>query len=635
MNNRKLKHLYMVTLCLMGITFYACTSEETVKEQPEAQVKEVCYVATIGGDWKTRTMYEDDGKERPSLVAKWGSVKEKTETISLYTSEGQFCGNLKSTIPAGGAEEASFSGTLAEGLTPAKAYYYKSNAVTSLDQELSLLSQVQNMSGSTAHISSQDYMVGTVDEEAKKITFEHMTAVIKYVLSFEEENALQADLVTLRQVDGASLNLSAFWNGSETTSQSCLNLSFNEDKGKVSIVDGNLIAYVSAFPSSIKDEEFTLFVRTETGLYETEIFTMTQNLEAGKLYTLTSDVPRLTQYDWFFNPAIDEAGNVIYSISTAEELSALSEIVNGTSGLKSPHDFEGETIQMTKDISLKDHQPWTPIGKSPQTPFRGTFDGLGHTVSDMLVDNDNEDYQGFFGVIEKATIQNLTVLGTVVGREYVGGLVGKSIESKIVDCTFGNPEVDNISVKGLNWVGGVIGFLDRSEVLYSENYGDVTAIGDGGWAGGIAGGGEYSSLGGCGNGGYICAPNGGAAGIMGQMIGGSITGCYNDGEVSLAQLLAGIIANMQQDVILEGCCNRGFVNGPAIAYGNGTMNGCLYTQGEGDKSSYREKMSQEDYDSMNEWLVDDGYGYDIEGGIRPTDDAQGNVDNFGGGGYLE
>ena len=167
----------MVTLCLMGITFYACTSEETVKEQPEAQVKEVCYVATIGGDWKTRTMYEDDGKERPSLVAKWGSVKEKTETISLYTSEGQSCGNLKSTIPAGGAEEASFSGTLAEGLTPAKAYYYKSNAVTSLDQELSLLSQVQNMSGSTAHISSQDYMVGTVDEEAKKITFEHMTAV--------------------------------------------------------------------------------------------------------------------------------------------------------------------------------------------------------------------------------------------------------------------------------------------------------------------------------------------------------------------------------------------------------------------------------------------------------------------------
>ena len=111
MNNRKLKHLYMVTLCLMGITFYACTSEETVKEQPEAQVKEVCYVATIGGDWKTRTMYDDIGVGSVQTAGELGDLiggqraAQRVSARALHVGHGIALGRFDHGVVIKGAVE--------------------------------------------------------------------------------------------------------------------------------------------------------------------------------------------------------------------------------------------------------------------------------------------------------------------------------------------------------------------------------------------------------------------------------------------------------------------------------------------------------------------------------------------------
>ncbi|MFP4177847.1 MAG: bacterial Ig-like domain-containing protein [Acholeplasmataceae bacterium] len=74
-----------------------------------------------------------------------------------------------------------------------------------------------------------------------------------------------------------------------------------------------------------------------------------------------------------------------YTISSAEELAGLAEIVNRETD---PDDFDGETITLDDNIDLAD-APWTPIGTAHGDPgsagtidssFKGTFDGDAHTI---------------------------------------------------------------------------------------------------------------------------------------------------------------------------------------------------------------------------------------------------------------
>ena len=66
------------------------------------------------------------------------------------------------------------------------------------------------------------------------------------------------------------------------------------------------------------------------------------------------------------------------------------------------------------DISVS-----TPIGNS-RTPFTGTFDGDGHTIT-LNITGDN--YQALFGYVVGGTVKNLTVKGSVNGTSYVAGVV--------------------------------------------------------------------------------------------------------------------------------------------------------------------------------------------------------------------
>ena len=61
-------------------------------------------------------------------------------------------------------------------------------------------------------------------------------------------------------------------------------------------------------------------------------------------------------------------------------------------------------------------------------PFKGTFDGNGHTVT-ITVDTPKLSYFGFFGCLENAAVKNLTVNGEVYCSEpyrYVGGIAARA-----------------------------------------------------------------------------------------------------------------------------------------------------------------------------------------------------------------
>jgi flagellin-like hook-associated protein FlgL len=90
------------------------------------------------------------------------------------------------------------------------------------------------------------------------------------------------------------------------------------------------------------------------------------------------------------------SSNTKIGIGNAETLAKLAELVNsGTT-------CSGKTILLTEDIDLSAYQDgagWTPIGNTDTSSknFAGTFDGQGHKITNLKINNPTTDYQGLFG----------------------------------------------------------------------------------------------------------------------------------------------------------------------------------------------------------------------------------------------
>ena len=128
---------------------------------------------------------------------------------------------------------------------------------------------------------------------------------------------------------------------------------------------------------------------------------------------------------------------VISSIADLNQLSFNVNVraaeFNGYQGkyieLKSDLDFSGVEKFDTDGDGVTDTN-FQPIGYSDEnnnSPFRGIFNGGGHTIKGITVNRPDVDYIGLFGLIEGATIKNLRIEGcTFVGNTCVGAVVGQS-----------------------------------------------------------------------------------------------------------------------------------------------------------------------------------------------------------------
>ncbi len=165
---------------------------------------------------------------------------------------------------------------------------------------------------------------------------------------------------------------------------------------------------------------------------------------------------------------------------------------------------------------------WEPIGLHTG-PFNGRFDGGNHIISGLYIYDTTDTYRGLFGSIDsEGTVKNLTVSGSVTGREHIGGIAGESFGT-ISNCT------SNCSVSGVSYVGGIAG--SSSTISGCKNYGSVSSSDRGAYAGGIAG----SSGGGVSNCYNTARVSGGAANSIGGVAGvnsGSVRNCYSSGAAS-------------------------------------------------------------------------------------------------------
>ena len=230
----------------------------------------------------------------------------------------------------------------------------------------------------------------------------------------------------------------------------------------------------------------------------------------------------------------------VYQISTAEELCWFAHnCANTTEDAVLTNDISINNRVVNEDGTLAVDKSnlimWCPIGGNRNAYYydyqcyKGHFDGQGHTVSGLFLE-EGYDGMGFFGGIDKdGVVENLNITdsyfaysGSTYG--YVGGVCGIN-RGKINNCTFSGVVTGKNYVGGI--VGGIIGVTGYAleydvEITNCTNYGKIS--------------GEYSVGGVCGysekRGSIInCSNKIGNNAKIGSIYSGEITGKSNLGGV--------------------------------------------------------------------------------------------------------
>jgi len=205
-----------------------------------------------------------------------------------------------------------------------------------------------------------------------------------------------------------------------------------------------------------------------------------------------------------------EAAADAIEISTAEQLAAINDNLSGN-------------YVLTADIDLAGAE-WTPIGAyapsgesaeeqeipAVETAFTGTFDGQGHTISNLVINQPEAWAQGLFGCVANAKVGNFTLENATVDAQLMGSdVVGYAYMSTVSGVNLVNGKVTahagEMSAEGM--YGGIVGAGMGSMVQNCTAQADVV-IPDGTANAGIVGGGlEMTSVVGCTATGTVTAGN--------------------------------------------------------------------------------------------------------------------------------
>ncbi len=241
----------------------------------------------------------------------------------------------------------------------------------------------------------------------------------------------------------------------------------------------------------------------------------------------------------------------VFPIKTVKDLTYLAVKVNSGQSL------EGDTVKLMADLTLqtatswrswnvlnKELSQWTPIGKDKRTPFKGVFDGQGHTVRGLYIYTENEFYNGLFGVLDGATVKNVTLAESyITGYNFTGGVAAYLTNGATVSGCRNKASVRSVRNSSGGVAGASFGF---NFILDCLNEGEVSGSS---YAGGIAGHFENGVVRNCGNRGVISCQYGSAGGILGHWNDfgyslkntfNSFANCYNTGTIKGPYRLGGL-----------------------------------------------------------------------------------------------
>lgn len=257
-----------------------------------------------------------------------------------------------------------------------------------------------------------------------------------------------------------------------------------------------------------------------------------------------------------------------YQISTAEQFYAFAQWYNENA----ENLLENNTntyAELTSNIDLNPNfiftkdgctgegtpQEWKPIGLissnfSSQLPYLGEFDGNGHTISGLYINESSttEMAGGLFGYLA-GYIHDVNLENSYINsKSACTGSFAGILEGKIENCTAKATVYSDANANELNGTGGIVGNLNgtTSEVLGCTFSGHVEA-----------------------------KSNPYMGGIVGENMYGYIADCTNNGTVTSSKWdkVGGIVGNNQipdssnkpvegKSAVIERCVNNGTISGP-------------------------------------------------------------------------
>ncbi len=177
-----------------------------------------------------------------------------------------------------------------------------------------------------------------------------------------------------------------------------------------------------------------------------------------------------TDYVWInvaWNQNVTVGNFGLYEVVEAVSITNLAELEAFRDDVNAGNTYAGKTVVLTNDIDLEGSETnlWTPIGTNADAVyFAGTFDGQGHTISNLYVKQGAAYHAaGLFGAV-RGTVKNLTIdtayveslssgSATVNGTAVVAG-------STAYGATIDDVHVKDATVKGNRYVAGIVGYMD-------------------------------------------------------------------------------------------------------------------------------------------------------------------------------
>lgn len=283
--------------------------------------------------------------------------------------------------------------------------------------------------------------------------------------------------------------------------------------------------------------------------------------------------------------------NGYYEINNGGKLFWFASYVNGD-----PTHVEEATskhlninARLTSDISL--HNPknsgateWTPIGETSGTgtnAFAGTFDGQGHTISNLSITTlpSGAVRTGLFGTTYGGVVKDFTIKGSITlstgnkgDNSGIGGAIGATKNRTAVSGVTSYVNISNTSANALVHVGGVVGELYSSTAKQCLYFGSINLQNASDSIGGVVGYINNSEIGYCANLGTVKTATAGAyvGGVLGYLnnSAGKVHNCYNYGSVKngggnycgaiIGWLRGGTASNLTDNYYLTGSASSAF-----------------------------------------------------------------------------
>ena len=222
---------------------------------------------------------------------------------------------------------------------------------------------------------------------------------------------------------------------------------------------------------------------------------------ASKFYNITLN----------YDPGYTEVSEGNYTVDNEKGLRNLAKLVNSNGGKTLIN------ITLTGDITLTGE--WTPIGNY-ENRYTGTFDGNGHTITGLTVNQKERGNVGLIGYLGSGgKVQNLTLENVNLnGNWYVGGVVGYSNNGTVTACTASG------SINGKEYVGGIVGgnYLGTVTACYNTS----STVNGSYLVGGVVGQNNKGIVTACYNASGSIYGEGTVGGVVGDNYTSTVTACY-------------------------------------------------------------------------------------------------------------